>query len=280
MNIDRETVAKYIRASACVPKPAKAPIGSAIVVEGATDAPQSPLPAVPSLDQRDSETSASFPLSDALPDNSKPAKAPIGSEGVGAISKGSESATDPQGGIGASVTVVSMPKEGGRSACESYRQTILEKLDQGLSAQRIYQDLVDAGFNRAYHSVRRFVARLRKTSPLPFRRMECASGEEMMTSNRPLEDWGKLIGDVPAAGAILDRFLHHAAVINITGRSYRLRSQAGQSPDAKEKAPSAKEGKRSRRETPQAPPTEVRPQLAEIRNEPVTLQSTNPTGWF
>ena len=32
----------------------------------------------------------------------------------------------------------------------------------------------------------------------------------MMTSNRPLEDWGKLIGDVPSATAILDRFLHHA----------------------------------------------------------------------
>jgi len=46
----------------------------------------------------------------------------------------------------------------------------------------------------------------------------------MMTSNRPLEDWGKLIGDVPCATAILDRFLHHAEVIQITGRSYRLRS--------------------------------------------------------
>jgi DNA replication protein DnaC len=49
----------------------------------------------------------------------------------------------------------------------------------------------------------------------------------MMTSNRPLEDWGKLIGDVPAATAILDRFLHHAEVITITGRSYRLKSRGG-----------------------------------------------------
>lgn len=44
----------------------------------------------------------------------------------------------------------------------------------------------------------------------------------MMTSNRPLEEWGKLIGDVPAATAILDRFLHHADIIQIDGRSYRL----------------------------------------------------------
>jgi DNA replication protein DnaC len=48
----------------------------------------------------------------------------------------------------------------------------------------------------------------------------------MMTSNRPLTDWGKLIGDVPSATAILDRFLHHAEIISITGRSYRLRNQA------------------------------------------------------
>jgi DNA replication protein DnaC len=45
----------------------------------------------------------------------------------------------------------------------------------------------------------------------------------MMTSNRPLEDWGKLLGDVPSATAILDRFLHHAEVVQITGKSYRLR---------------------------------------------------------
>ena len=46
-----------------------------------------------------------------------------------------------------------------------------------------------------------------------------------MTSNRPLEDWGKLIGDVPSATAILDRFLHHAEMLTITGRSYRLKDQ-------------------------------------------------------
>lgn len=47
----------------------------------------------------------------------------------------------------------------------------------------------------------------------------------MMTSNRPLEDWAKLIGDVPSATAILDRFLQHATIINITGKSYRLRNR-------------------------------------------------------
>lgn len=48
----------------------------------------------------------------------------------------------------------------------------------------------------------------------------------VMTSNRPLEDWGKLLGDIPSATAILDRFLHHAEIITITGRSYRLKDKA------------------------------------------------------
>lgn len=48
----------------------------------------------------------------------------------------------------------------------------------------------------------------------------------MMTSNRPLEDWGKLIGDVPAATAILDRLLQDAEVIQITGKSYRIGRRA------------------------------------------------------
>ena len=48
----------------------------------------------------------------------------------------------------------------------------------------------------------------------------------IMTSNRPLEDWGKLLSDVPSATAILDRFMHHAEIITIKGRSYRLKDRA------------------------------------------------------
>jgi len=55
----------------------------------------------------------------------------------------------------------------------------------------------------------------------------------IMTSNRPIEDWGKLLGDVPSAGAILDRFLHHAQTIAITGRSYRLKDHPTQSQEEK-----------------------------------------------
>jgi DNA replication protein DnaC len=44
------------------------------------------------------------------------------------------------------------------------------------------------------------------------RRYERAS--TLMTSNRPVEDWGKLLGDVAAVAAMLDRMLHHGHVLN------------------------------------------------------------------
>jgi hypothetical protein len=68
----------------------------------------------------------------------------------------------------------------------------------------------------------------------------------MMTSNRPLEDWGKLLGDVPSATAILDRFLHHATILTLAGRSYRLRHQSPEQP-AKATRKSSCTRRRSRR---------------------------------
>lgn len=54
----------------------------------------------------------------------------------------------------------------------------------------------------------------------------------LMTSNRPLEDWGKLLCDVPTAGAILDRFLHHAITLAISGRSYRVKDSLPVAPSS------------------------------------------------
>ncbi len=56
------------------------------------------------------------------------------------------------------------------------------------------------------------------------RRHETAS--TLITTNRPTQDWGIFLGDVPAATAILDRFLAHATIIQMVGRSYRLRSRS------------------------------------------------------
>lgn len=119
---------------------------------------------------------------------SKPAGAPPGSEdvdptihsnptgappGSGPSEHGSISnpATAPPGSVGISGPV--QP-----SACEPYREVILAKLEQGLSAIRIWQDLAGDGFKAKYHSVRRYVQKLNRASPLPFRRMECAPGAE------------------------------------------------------------------------------------------------------
>jgi DNA replication protein DnaC len=56
------------------------------------------------------------------------------------------------------------------------------------------------------------------------RRHEAAS--TIVTTNRPTEDWGKVLGDVPATTAILDRFLAHAEIIKMQGKSYRLHHRA------------------------------------------------------
>src|SRR5262249_18406439 len=65
------------------------------------------------------------------------------------------------------------------SLCEPFRATIQAKLARGLTAQRIYQDLVgEHGFTGRYHSVRRFLRRLEAKQELPFRRLECNPGEE------------------------------------------------------------------------------------------------------
>ena len=56
------------------------------------------------------------------------------------------------------------------------------------------------------------------------RRYERAS--TLLTSNRPVEDWGRLLGDVAAVGAMLDRLLHHGHVLNCGPRSWRTKTAA------------------------------------------------------
>ena len=68
---------------------------------------------------------------------------------------------------------------GPQSLAEPFRAFIIKCLDQGLSCQRIWQDLkTEHAFEGGYDSVKRFVRRLRTHGQLPFRRMECAPGEE------------------------------------------------------------------------------------------------------
>jgi len=63
-----------------------------------------------------------------------------------------------------------------------------------------------------------------------------------MTSYRPVEEWGKLLADVPAAIAILDRLLYHAGIIAITGRSYRLQTSAAERSSKKARTDTTEQG--------------------------------------
>jgi DNA replication protein DnaC len=48
----------------------------------------------------------------------------------------------------------------------------------------------------------------------------------LLTSNRPVEDWGKLLGDTAAVTAMLDRLLHHGHVLKCGPRSWRTKTQS------------------------------------------------------
>ena len=73
-----------------------------------------------------------------------------------------------------------------RSRCEGHRDTILAKLEQGLSARRIFQDLRgEHGFKDSYQSVKRYVRKLGTLHPAPFRRMESAPAIRMVNLWRP-----------------------------------------------------------------------------------------------
>ena len=56
------------------------------------------------------------------------------------------------------------------------------------------------------------------------RRYERAS--TLLTTNRPVDDWGKLLGDVAAVSAMLDRLLHHGHVLKCGPKSWRTKTDA------------------------------------------------------
>jgi len=48
----------------------------------------------------------------------------------------------------------------------------------------------------------------------------------LVTSNRPIEDWGALLGDVVVVAPLLDRLMHHGHLLKFDGRSWRLKEAA------------------------------------------------------
>jgi transposase len=165
LGIDRGTVAKHLKRLESGPKPAISPAGS----EGSKPATYPPAPGTVSGDGDRADSAGQVA-------ESKPAIPPAGSPG----SNGGFFQAVSAGDSGSSQPGTEGPAKLGRpSLCEPYRALILEKLERGLSAQRIYQDLVgDHGFAGGYDSVKRFVRWLGRGRVLPVRRMECAPGEE------------------------------------------------------------------------------------------------------
>jgi transposase len=110
----------------------------------------------------------------------KPAIAPIGSGDVPAESKPAIAPIGSTASPDIEVAPLSTRRGPGRpSDCAPWHDTIRAKLDAGLTAQRIYQDLVsEHGYAGSYYSVRRFVRRLEPTPALPMRRLEVSPGEE------------------------------------------------------------------------------------------------------
>lgn len=141
LEVDRETVRKYLRQHLAGSKPANAPTGS----DGSKPATFLDLPAP----------------------GSKPAtNLPTGSE------------SEPDNKSAGLAGAASLGSAGPQSQCEPYRELILAKMEEDLSAKRIWQDLGESGATVGYDSVRRFVQRLGRVRSLPFRRMECSPGEE------------------------------------------------------------------------------------------------------
>jgi len=103
---------------------------------------------------------------------SKPAIVPPGVEG-------SNPAILPAGTVAANPAIPPAGKSGRISQCEAFKEAVEGALVQGLSAQRIYQDLVtDSAFKGRYDAVKRYVRRLRKKDPERFFRLETLPGEE------------------------------------------------------------------------------------------------------
>ncbi len=142
LGIDRETVSRYVQLD-------------------------QQLAAKHELDPGGVSKPANAPISDSgSPPFSKPANALIPGPGSSALAEPPIAPIEPTG-------------SGRRSDCEPWREVIVAKRDQGLSARRIYQDLAsEHSAPVSYDSVRRFMRRLGWARPLPFRRLECAPGQE------------------------------------------------------------------------------------------------------
>ena len=183
LSINRETVARYrlLARQAEEAKAALVPAGSeavpapnpALVPTGSEAVPAANPALVPTGSEAVPAANAAIvPAGSEPAPAANPAMPPTGCEGGPA--SGSSAPVPPHPALSPTGS-----KPGRVSHCEPFQAVIQAGLDQGLSAQRIYQDLVtEQQFAGGYDSVKRFVRQLAAARPLPFRRMETAPGQE------------------------------------------------------------------------------------------------------
>lgn len=153
LGFDRDTVSKYIRE-------------------------QRANPAAPSPGS-DRPIDAPGPGADGV-EGAKPATPSPGDPPVARAKSATPSAGTPSPRTRGVVTTALEAVQSNVSLCEAWRSRIEEGLEKGFSAKRIHQDLVsEHRFEGGYQSVKRFVRKLEREAPLPFRRMEFAPGEQV-----------------------------------------------------------------------------------------------------
>jgi len=109
-------------------------------------------------------------------------------------------------------------------------------------AHQLLEDIMEA---RELGTIRKYRAHIKTVDlllidDLFLRKLPPSAGDELadllmgryekastlLTSNRPFEDWGKLLGDVVVVTPLLDRLLHHGHLLKFDGKSWRLKEAA------------------------------------------------------
>jgi transposase len=113
-------------------------------------------------------------------ETSKPAIPPAGSQSLSEPNPAIPPIGSPEPADSKPAILPIGPKVGRTSQCLPLAEVIEHCLLAGLSAQRIYQDLVqEHAFSGAYDAVKRYVRHLQNRPQAPFRRMECVPGHEL-----------------------------------------------------------------------------------------------------
>ncbi len=202
LGVHRETVGRHIRLSGGDPaapgsdsKPASAPLGSTVLAAGGS-----------TVLAAGGSTVLAAGGSTVLAAGGSTVLAAGGSTvlaaGGSTVLAAGGSTVLAAGGSESAPTGLSGAPIGSVSTASPWREVIVQKLEAGLTAQRIYQDISsDHGYAGSYYSVRRFIKKLSAAAPAPFRRMECEPGAEAQVDFGRGAPWSVLTANAKQPGS-------------------------------------------------------------------------------